>query len=493
MNVTTRIAATVKDGAAHLASLRDGRAVFLEGQQVADVTTHPAFRNACAAAAAMYDFQARPENLERMTFADPEGHRVNRAWQLPTSYAELVQRREALVAWAELSGGFLGRSPDHVASALGGQVMGLEVIAAQDARGAAVLADYYAQMRAADAFLTYVIINPQADRSKDWGQQQGEDLVASIVDEDSTGLTIRGAKMLGTSSIMANEVFVASLQPLKPGEENLAFACGLPMNAKGLKVLSRKSYEQHAVSAFDNPLSTHFDENDAVLFFDDVKVPWDRVFHHRNPDLCRAQFHDTPGHIYQNYQAQIRLTVKLRFLLGVARRITETIGTVNMPPVRDLLGKLASQASVVQAMLYGIEAAGQMRGDYFVPDRHLVYAAQVHTQELYGQFVASIRELAGGSLIMLPSSVKDYANAEMAKIIRSTQSSAVMSPDERVRFLKLAWDAVGSEYASRHQQYEMFYAGAPFVTRGHAFRTADWAGATGLVGQVLDRTSPPLG
>jgi hypothetical protein len=122
MNVTTRIGATVKDGAQHLASLRDGRAVFLEGQQVADVTTHPAFRNACAAAAAMYDYQARPENLDRMTFADPQGHRVNRAWQLPTSYAELVQRREALVAWAELSGGFLGRSPDHVASALGGQV-----------------------------------------------------------------------------------------------------------------------------------------------------------------------------------------------------------------------------------------------------------------------------------------------------------------------------------------------------------------------------------
>lgn len=177
MNVTTRIGATVKDGAAHLASLRDGRTVFLEGAQVADVTTHPAFRNACAAAAAMYDFQARPENLERMTFADPAGHRVNRAWQLPTSYAELVQRREALVAWAELSGGFLGRSPDHVASALGGQVMGLDVIAAQDKRGAAAMADYYAQVRAADAFLTYVIINPQADRSKEWGQQQGEDLV----------------------------------------------------------------------------------------------------------------------------------------------------------------------------------------------------------------------------------------------------------------------------------------------------------------------------
>ncbi len=494
MNVTTRIGtATVKTGADHLASLRDGRTVFIDGEQVADVTTHPAFRNACAAAAALYDFQAQPENLERMTFAEPGGRRVSRAWQMPTSHAELVERRKALVAWAELSGGFLGRSPDHVASALAGQVMGADVIARQDERGARALQDYFAQVRAADDFLTYVIINPQADRSKDWGQQQGQDLVAAIVDEDAGGLTIRGAKMLGTSSIMANEVFVASLQPLKPGEENLAFACALPMNAKGVQVFSRKSYEAHAVSAFDNPLSTHFDENDAVIYFDDVKVPWDRVFTHRNTDLCRAQFHDTPGHIFQNYQAQIRLSVKLRFLLGVARRIAETIGTINMPPVRDLLGKLSSQTSVVQAMVYGMEAAGAMRGPYFVPDRHLVYAAQVHTQELYGQFVATIRELAGGSLIMLPSSLRDYGNATMAEVIRKVQVSPVMAPDERVRFLKLAWDAVGSEFASRHLQYEMFYAGAQFVTRGHAFRTTDWSGASDLLDAVMGRASPPLG
>ena len=94
---------------------------------------------------------------------------------------------------------------------------------------------------------------------------------------------------------MANEVFVANLQPLKPGEEDLAFSCALPMNAKGLRVLSRKSYEASAVSVFDNPLSSRFDENDALIYFEDVKVPWERVFVHRDPDMCRAQFHDTAG------------------------------------------------------------------------------------------------------------------------------------------------------------------------------------------------------
>src|SRR6185503_10014207 len=162
-------------------------------------------------------------------------------------------------------------------------------------------------------------------------------------------ITIRGAKMLGTSSIMANEVFVANMQPLKPGEENIAFSCALPMNAKGLRVLSRKSYEAHAVSVYDNPISSRFDENDALMYFDDVKVPWDRVFVYRDTDTCRAQFHDTPGHAYQNYQAQIRLSVKVAFLAALAHKITEAIGTTNMPPIREQLGYLAAHVSMVEA------------------------------------------------------------------------------------------------------------------------------------------------
>ena len=148
------------------------------------------------------------------------------------------------------------------------------------------------------------------------------------------------------------------MQPLKPGEEDLAFSCALPMNAKGLRVLSRKSYEAHAVSVFDNPISSRFDENDALMYFDDVKVPWERVFVYRDTDMCRAQFHDTPGHAYQNYQAQIRLSVKLKFLAGLAHRITEAIGTTNMPPVREQLGMLAAQVGMVNAMLAGMEATG---------------------------------------------------------------------------------------------------------------------------------------
>jgi 4-hydroxyphenylacetate 3-monooxygenase len=114
----------------------------------------------------------------------------------------------------------------------------------------------------------------------------------------------------------------------------------------------------------------------------------------------------------------------------------------------------------------------------------LLYAAQVQSQEMYPQIIGTLRELAGGALLMLPSSVQDFANPELAEIISLTQISPAMTGEQRVKLLKLTWDAVGSEFASRHLQYEMFYAGAQFVTRGHSYRTYDWDRASGLVDRL---------
>src|SRR5258707_4917162 len=376
--------ADVKTGEDHLRSLRDGRAVYIDSERVADITTHPAFRNAVRSAAALYDLQARPENLERLTFA-PEGvgadgyARVNPCWVIPADFQELVERRGAMAEWAELSCGFLGRAPDHVASSLLGQVIGVEVFRRHGEARAKALLDYFDYARRHDLYLSYVIINPQADRAKAWGEQQ-DDLVARLVDEDSAGITVRGAKMLGTATIMATELLVANLQPLRPGEEDLALSFAIPVATPGLKTLSGKSYEAAAPSQADNPLAARFDENDALVWFEDVKVPWERVFVYRDTDMCRAQFHDTLGHTFQNYQAQIRLLAKSKFLVGVARRLAETIGTAAMPPVRETLGRLAAQAAMVEGMVWGMEAAGHMEGEYYVPDKHLMYAAQVLTQ-----------------------------------------------------------------------------------------------------------------
>jgi 4-hydroxyphenylacetate 3-monooxygenase len=280
--------------------------------------------------------------------------------------------------------------------------------------------------------------------------------------------------MLATGGVMA------CIQPLRAGEERYAVSFAVPMNAKGLKILSRKSYEENAASVFDNPLASRFDENDAILYFDDVKVEWTRVFINQDIAMCQRQFHATPSHVYQNYQSQIRLMVKMRFLVGIARRIAETNGIIGFPQVHEMLGSLAAQNTMVDALVHAMEVKGKMQGEYFIPDGHTLYSAQVLTQQLYMQVITALRELAGGGLIMLPSSVRDFANAEMRNLIDRTQQSPTCSSEGRVKFFKLAWDAVGSEFASRHAQYEMFYAGAPLSPRATAS-----APSTGTVAPVL--------
>jgi 4-hydroxyphenylacetate 3-monooxygenase len=110
----------------------------------------------------------------------------------------------------------------------------------------------------------------------------------------------------------------------------------------------------------------------------------------------------------------------------------------------------------------------------------------VVTQRIYPEVITTLRSLAGGSMIMLPSGIEDFADARLADYTLRAQGCAVLTPKERVKFFKLAWDAVGSEFASRHTQYEMFYAGAGFVTKGHSYRTYDWDRAAALVNRLLD-------
>ena len=405
-----------KTGAEHIKSLKDGRTVYIDGKLVADVTEHPAFRNSVKSAGAALRLPGatgkhRADDVPATTARTGGSTAPGRCRATTPRWCSAARRcrpgpRSPTASWGARR---ITSPPRWSASAWASRC------SRSTARTRAkALRDYFEEASRNDYFLTYVIINPQAERAKDWGEQE-EELVARIVDEDSGGITIRGAKMLGTSSIMANEVFVANLQPLKPGEEDLAFSCALPMNAKGLRVLSRKSYEAAAVSIFDNPISSRFDENDALIYFDDVKVPWERVFVHRDTDMCRAQFHDTPGHAYQNYQAQIRLSVKIKFLLGLAHRITEAIGTTNMPPVREQLGYLAAHVSMVNAMMAGMEAEGSMRGEWYVPNKHFMYSAQVLTQDLYPRIVNTLRELAGGALIMLPSSIHDFDDPKLKR------------------------------------------------------------------------------
>lgn len=473
-----------RTGNDYIKSLRDGRQIFINGKLISDHVEHRAFRNAIRSAAALYDYQAA--NQEEMTFTTPTGKQANRAWELPDTREKLLKRGLAAQVWAARSYGWLGRSPDHVPAAITGMLTHIGVFDEYDKKRADALRGYYEYARDRDLAMTYTIVNPQGDRSKLAGEHDDKYHSLGVVDEDAEGITVRGAKMLGTSAPLAEEVLVGVQNPLKEGVDDIyALSFAMPLAAKGVKILSRKSYEFDAHSEFDYPLASNFDENDAVVYFDDVKIPWERVFIYKKTDMCRKQFHATAAEILMNTQSQARYSVKLKFLAGLARRMAETTGVINFPPVQQTLGNLASQAMIVDGMFRSLLHDPVEQNGYFIPRQLQIYTTQAFSQELYPAFISEIRKLAGGGVIMVPSSVEDFDNPEMAKLIGKTQYSSVASPEERVKIMKLAWDAVGSEFGSRHTQYEMFYNGPHFAAQMRVFGAFDWNAATGMVDELL--------
>src|SRR5262245_19714868 len=307
----------MRSGSDYLKSLNDGRQVFVNGERVATVTEHPAFREAARSVARLYDIAGASENRELMTFTSPKtGEPVMRAYQIPKTHADLRARRLFSEKWAESTFGLMGRSPDHVAGFFCGYAAVPEFFAAAGQNFADNVVSFYESARDQHLYVSYAIVPPQIDRSKPAHKQSDPTLHAGVVKETDGGIVIKGAQQVATGGILSDYLQLSCIHPLQPGDENYANCLVVPISAPGLKLFSRRPYALRADNAFDYPLSSRFDESDSYVVFDDVFVPWEHVFIYRNVALTREQWFKTPSHVYGNHQAQVRYVTKLRFLVG---------------------------------------------------------------------------------------------------------------------------------------------------------------------------------
>lgn len=478
----------MRTGQEYISSLHDGRVVFIDGAPVDDVSTHPAFSGAVQSIARLYDFSSDSANAETMTVPSPYGGgQINVAYMIPRSKEDLTRRRLGLRRWSEETYGMMGRSPDHVASFIAGFAGNASVFGRGGAQFAENITRFHQKASEEDLYLAYVIVPPQIDRSKPAHQQSDPHLYAGVKQEVDGGIVIKGAQMLGTGSALADWIYLSSIFPLRPGDEDYALSLAVPVAAPGVKILSRRSYAAGATSTFDYPLSSRFDELDALVVFDDVFVPWEQVFAYRDREIVAAQWSETSAHVLGNNQAQIRFSTKLDLLTGIAHRIATMNGTAALPPVQGMLGELSAYTAMVSGLVYGAEENFTIDADgVAVPGRAESYANMTLQSEVYPKLLGLVRELCGGGVIQLPSSVEDFRSAEVAPMLERYVQSPGHPAQERVKLLKLAWDLIGSEFASRHLQYEMFYAGAPFVVKMRMFQNFDFGRADGLVARLLD-------
>lgn len=475
----------MRTGNDYLKSLNDGRHVIVDGEVVEDVSTHPAFRGIAKTIAGLYDFAADPAN--DMTYQAPEtGRPALKPFMIPRSREDLRSRREAITKWAELTHGFVGRSPDHVGAFLAGFASHPEVFNRNGRDFSANVTAWYHKLLDESLYMSYVIIPPQVSRAKAADGWEGDFIQVGIVEEREDGLVLRGAQMLGTGTAVSDQVLVSCIKPLSPDDVDHAVTAVVPLNSKGLKVYCRRPYAVGQPSSYDYPMSSRFDETDALVVFDDVLVPWSDVFVCRDVETLRAQFYQTGAHVLGNSQAQIRFSTKLKFLAGIARKICEVNQIDRIPSVLEMLGELGSLAAGVEGMMHAAEYESFADGaGVFSPHPRFVYSPMANQNVTYPRVLHIIRELAGGGLIQLPASYRDLVNEKTRPDVERYLQSPGYSAEDRVKLFKLAWDVVGSEFAGRHHQYEIFYAGAPFVAKGYAYRNYGYEDAVRQVEDFL--------
>jgi len=483
----------MRTGSDYLRSLKDGRQVFVDGERVKDVTEHRAFREAARSIARLYDIATTPELRDRMTFVSPKtGEPVLRAFQIPRSHSDLAARRRFCETWAEATFGLMGRTPDHVAGFFCGYAASPRAFAAGGEKFADNVVAFYEHMRDAHLYVSYAIVPPQIDRSKPAHKQSDPTLYAGVVKERDDGIVISGAQQLATAGAISDFIHLSCIPPLQPGDENYANCLAVPVNAPGLKLYPRRPFAVNAMNSFDYPLSSRFDESDSYVVFDNVFVPWERVFIYRNVELSRDQWWKTPSHLYGNHQAQVRYVTKLRFMIGIAQRMNEMTGNAANPAVQIMMGELAALVSVYETMLLAHETTSTIDSDGVLwPSRIALYSAMALQSELNGRMLEIIRELTGAAMITLPSSVRDFESADTAADMERYMRSASSDAKSRVALMRLAWDFIGSEFGSRHQQYEKFYGGASFLVKQNVYRAFDFKRATALVDAALNL--PPVG
>jgi 4-hydroxyphenylacetate 3-monooxygenase len=474
----------LRTGEDFLADLRrSSRSIYVDGERVSNPADHPAFRAGARSLAGLFDYAAAQENRETMTFASPDsGAPVWRCYQIPRSHAELRAKRIAAEKWAELSFGLMGRTPDHVANFFAGFAAKPQVFGKY---GENVL-KFYRHIRDTHRYLAYAIVPPQIDRSKPAHRQSDPTLYAGVVKESDAGIFLSGGQQLATGAVYCDYLHVSCIHPLQPGDENYAFGVAIPADDPGLRLYARRPYALGATNTYDYPLSSRFDETDAFVVLDSCFVPWERVFIYRNLEVARDQWWKTPSHLYGNHQSQARYATKLRFLAGLANRMNQAIGNDALPPVMVEMGELAAYASIVEHMLHSHETISSVDSDGVLwPSKTALYAVMALQSQINPHVIDIVRELTGAGMITLPSSKKDFDHPQAAKDIERYFRSASVGARERVALMRLAWDFIGSEFGSRHQQYEKFYGGAAFLVKMNMFRSYDFARAGALVDHAL--------
>lgn len=471
-------------GESYLESLRDGREVWIDGERIEDVTAHPAFRNAARSVARLYDAMHDPAHRDTLVGVDRHGIATHQFFKPSWSIEDLLASREAMAVWARLSYGYMGRTPDYKAAFM--------ATLGADPEWYAPFEDsarhWYRTYAEQGLFLNHVLINPPIDRDK--AVHEVEDVFVHVVEERDDGMVVDGAKMLATGSAMTHATFVAqnSAVQLEEGKaEDYALAFIVPMDAPGMKLICRNSYERAATSPWDAPLSSRFDENDAVAVFDRVFVPWEDVLVYRDVRKATAFYAQSGFMPRYTLQSGTRLAIKLEFLCGLLARGLEANGTIGYRGVQARLGELIGWRNLIWSITTTLCHETQPGpGGSVVPALEYATLVRLFGTQAFPKAREIFTELLGGAPLVTPSSHLDLLSDDLRPTIDRFYRGSTGDAHDRVKLFKLIWDAVGSEFGGRHAWYEVNYSGNQDQMRLDVLRFAKVRGLADQFDALVD-------
>ena len=454
-----------RTGAEYLKGLQaQPREVWLRGERVKDVTTHPELANGARAIASLYDMQHDPKLRDEMTYVSPTtGDRVGLSFIHPVTKDELEQRRVMMLHWARTTCGMMGRSPDFMNVTFAAWGAAERYFAQSRPEFGKNIRRYYEYIREHDLTLTHALINLQRSRTVSGVFNLQEGTALQMVRETDAGIIVRGARILATLGPLSDEIAVYSprMGRMTEGHSPFALNFAIPCGTPGLRFLCRESFDLGR-SRFDHPLSSRFEEMDCVVFFDDVLVPWERVFLLGDVDLVNGAGIKTHSSMHSAHQGAAKNLAKCEFVLGLALLVTQTLGNAQLPHSEERLAELMQYTELMKACTRASEADARIdEWGVMCPDQLPIEMTRNLFMTAYPRMVEILQLLGSSSFMIIPSE-EDF-QGPLRSHIEQYLATDTSEARDRVKLFRLAWDIAGSSFGSRQVLYERFFASDPLT------------------------------
>jgi 4-hydroxyphenylacetate 3-monooxygenase len=480
----------IRTGAQYLDSIRDGREVYINGERVADLASHPMFKPLIDIRARIYDMQHEAATRDLLAYRDSKEWNAI-ANKLPRTQQDWWLKRRATDTILEAIGGVVTRVGDETVGEMWSLFDGQEVLNEVDPQFSANIRRHIEAVLSADPFHVSANTDPKGDRSKS-PQQQDPDMLLHVVRETDAGIIVRGAKY-ETAAAYANQAFtkptIANWGNAALSDYAVGFVCDL--GSANLKFICRSGFAGRAPSS-DYPLSNRFDEIDALVIFDDVLIPWENVLFYRHTRA--ATFIRATLHRYSAF-AFVQRNLKLAdMLIGAALFNARQTGLDQQQAVQEKLAQLAVYREGINAHLTAsIALAEPSPAGLLMPNQSLLYCGRVLACSQLHQMMHIARELCGGQVCLTPDTASFEAPETRPWLEKYYSVNEYWVAEDRRKLLALARDLLNSDYAGHRLTFQLFAQSPPFAHLAAVYRNFDWEGPLEFVrqaAQLSERVMP---